>query len=163
MMKYRESAEVERTPMSHETSRKLEMTWTAIAIIIVVLLMIASYPVLIDLDHDTQESQADAEVFVVGVQFEWSYTLDGVRYKTDPINKTSDMELQTGLRYKFVVRGSGAIHSFFVPDLNFKVDAVPGRNNSIVIEITKPGTYQVWCNEYCGLLHSEMISSFKVV
>jgi heme/copper-type cytochrome/quinol oxidase subunit 2 len=55
------------------------------------------------------------------------------------------------------------IHSFFVPKLNFKVDAVPGKNNSIVITIEKADTYQVWCNEYCGTFHSEMISAFTVV
>ena len=48
------------------------------------------------------------------------------------------------------------IHSFWIPALNGKADAVPGRNHRLVIKADKPGTYLGQCAEYCGLSHANM-------
>ena len=71
-----------------------------------------------------------------------------------------DPILDAGLNYKFIVTSKGNfIHSFFVPDLRFKIDAIPGQNNTIVISISDPGIYDTLCAEYCGSGHSFMTES----
>ncbi len=152
MKTFSENNDVERVPLSHETTRKLEIGWTLLAIVIVILLMIVSYPVLFDLDADA-DLEADRIVYVKAVEYSWLFsyqnsTLDFVN--GDPI-------LEAGFNYKFIVTSKGSfIHSFFVPDLRFKMDAIPGVNNSAVISITEPGIYDVTCAEYCGAGHSLM-------
>ncbi|MFV2014976.1 MAG: hypothetical protein ACC656_06090 [Candidatus Heimdallarchaeota archaeon] len=65
--------------------------------------------------------------------------------------------LTAGLNYQFIVTSKGSvIHSFFVPELNIKLDAIPGVNNSIVVSIDDPGIYKITCAEYCGAGHSLM-------
>jgi cytochrome c oxidase subunit 2 len=154
MKTFAESNEVERVPLSHETSRKLEIGWTGVAIIIVVLLMIVSYPVLFALDDDAENLTPDRQVYVKAIEygwaFEWQNSSLGWETGASPI-------LDAGFNYEFIVTSVGSyIHSFFVPDLKFKMDAIPGVNNSIVISIDEPGTYDVLCAEYCGSGHSFM-------
>lgn len=155
MKTFSENNDVERVPLSHETTRKLELGWTLLAIVIVILLMIVSYPVLFDLDADA-DLEADRIVYVKAIEYSWKFsyqnsTLDYV--DGDPI-------LDAGFNYKFIVTSKGNfIHSFFVPDLRFKLDAIPGENNTVVISISEPGTYDIVCAEYCGFGHSEMRDS----
>jgi hypothetical protein len=55
------------------------------------------------------------------------------------------------------------IHSFFVPDLLFKRDAIPGRTSTFTFTPTELGTFQAQCAEFCGLWHSRMTFVVKVV
>lgn len=161
MKTFSENNEAERVPLSHETSKKLELGWTVVAIVIVILLMIVSYPVLLDLD-DTNNLEPDRVVYVKALEWSWSFTYEN---NTGDMVKTSGNPiLKAGLNYEFIVTSVGSyIHSFFVPDLHFKMDAIPGVNNSIVISIDEPGTYDILCAEYCGVNHSLMRFNSLVV
>jgi len=153
IVRYRETnTEQERTAISHETARKLEMTWTSLAVLIVILLMIFSYPVLLKVDHDATHLTPDAEIQVVAHQFAFSFTLVGDSNQVNANNLT----LQAGKTYQFNVTSIDVIHSLFIPGLRFKMDAIPGSFNFITIKILDAGHYDIWCNEYCGAGHSEM-------
>ena len=160
IVRYRETnTEQERNAISHETARKLEMTWTSLAVLIVILLMIFSYPVLLKVDHDATNLKPDADVEVVAHQFQFLFTvLDGSN-QTAVANPT----LHAGMIYQFNVTSIDVIHSLFVPGLRFKMDAIPGSYNFITIKILDTGSYPVWCNEYCGAGHSFMRQSIEVV
>jgi cytochrome c oxidase subunit 2 len=54
------------------------------------------------------------------------------------------------------VASADVIHSFWVPELNRKVDAIPGQTNAIELYADKPGVYRGECNQYCGLQHAHM-------
>jgi cytochrome c oxidase subunit 2 len=55
------------------------------------------------------------------------------------------------------------LHSFFIPAFRVKADVIPGRYNTLWFTATKPGTYHLFCAEYCGTKHSGMIGSIVVL
>jgi cytochrome c oxidase subunit 2 len=57
---------------------------------------------------------------------------------------------------RFVVTASDVIHSFACPSLGLKVDAYPGRLNSLSVLINREGVFYGQCSEICGILHSSM-------
>jgi cytochrome c oxidase subunit 2 len=57
---------------------------------------------------------------------------------------------------KVVLTSPDVIHSFWVPELNKKVDAIPGHPNSVFLEAKKPGAFRGQCAEFCGLQHAHM-------
>ncbi len=71
--------------------------------------------------------------------------------------------MPTGLPIRIDLQSEDVIHSFFVPAFRVKQDAVPGRDTSVWFEATKPGTYHLFCAEYCGGEHSRMIGSVIVL
>jgi heme/copper-type cytochrome/quinol oxidase subunit 2 len=64
--------------------------------------------------------------------------------------------LSTNLTIRFLVTSTDVLHAFAVPELGFKVDAVPGRLNQILSFINRPGIYYGQCSELCGTNHGFM-------
>jgi len=64
--------------------------------------------------------------------------------------------LPTNATIRFLISASDVLHSFSVPELGFKVDAVPGRLNQIILFINRPGIYYGQCSELCGANHAFM-------
>jgi cytochrome c oxidase subunit 2 len=60
-----------------------------------------------------------------------------------------------------VATSNDVIHSFWVPELNRKIDMIPGRTNSILLDTDQPGVYHGQCAEFCGLQHAHM--DFEVI
>ena len=72
-------------------------------------------------------------------------------------DSVTTVPLSTNTLYTFEFYNSGPwIHSFFVYDLNIKMDVVPGVNNSYTFEILEEGSYPILCTEFCGVQHSNM-------
>lgn len=94
---------------------------------------------------------------VVGHQWFWEihYPDTGVRLINElhlPVNKPVDMH----------VTSHDVIHSFWVPRLNGKVDAIPGHTNVLRLQATKPGYLRGQCAEFCGGWHAQMVLTVKV-
>ena len=64
--------------------------------------------------------------------------------------------LPTNTTIRFLVSSSDVLHSFAMPELGFKVDAVPGRLNQILVFINRPGIFYGQCSELCGANHAFM-------
>jgi cytochrome c oxidase subunit II len=64
---------------------------------------------------------------------------------------------------RLLMTSRDVIHSFYVPAFRMKQDVVPGRYSQAWFEATKPGTYPVYCAEYCGLSHSKMLAEVVVL
>ena len=63
-------------------------------------------------------------------------------------------------RNRSLIMGSeDVIHSYYIPAFRVKADVIPGRYNVLWFTATKPGTYHLFCAEYCGTKHSGMIGS----
>jgi len=100
-----------------------------------------------------------------------SYTFDSIMIvENDLIQGThrllevdNRLVLPLGVPIRFVVTSLDVIHSWAVPSLSIKVDAVPGRLNQFVVEINKPGIYFGQCSELCGPLHGFMPVVITVV
>ena len=88
---------------------------------------------------------------VVGLQFSWEAT-----YRDAGITVTDELHIPVGERVELRLTSADVIHSFWVPDLSGKLDALPDGINTLVIEADEPGTYRGVCAEFCGLHHADM-------
>jgi len=66
------------------------------------------------------------------------------------------VRLPVGVPFRFVIVGSDVLHSFAIPALGIKLDAVPGRVNQVSVYVTVPGVYYGQCSELCGVGHAFM-------
>ena len=95
-------------------------------------------------------------VEVIGHQWYWE-----VRYPGTTAVTANEIHLPVGTPVRIVARTADVIHSFWVPRLNRKIDMIPGRTNSIELDVPRVGTYRGQCSEFCGLGHAEM--AFQVI
>jgi cytochrome c oxidase subunit 2 len=89
---------------------------------------------------------------VVGHQFWWE-----VRYPDTGITLRDELHLPVGRPVNLQLSSADVIHSFWVPELAGKIDMLPDRTNTLVLEADQPGQYVSRCAEYCGLEHTRMV------
>jgi cytochrome c oxidase subunit 2 len=95
-------------------------------------------------------------VLVIGHQWFWE-----VRYPGTAAVTANEIHIPARTPVRLEVRTADVIHSFWVPELNRKIDLIPGRTNSILLRADRPGRYRGQCAEFCGLQHANM--AFEVV
>ncbi len=144
-------------PPIHGNTR-LEVIWTAIPAIMLVALCTYSYVVLVDIE----EAQANEMIVTVtGQQFAWTYEYP--QAKGEKPVKSTTLYLPKDRPVRFSVKARDVLHDFWVPAFRMKIDAVPGLTTHYRITPSRLGTYPVVCAELCGLGHSVMRSTTKVV
>jgi cytochrome c oxidase subunit 2 len=135
-------------------SHKLETVWTIIPFIIAMTMFGWGARV-----YFTQyKAPADAiEVYVVGKQWMWK-----LQHATGQ-REINQLHVPVGRKIKLIMTSEDVIHDFFVPAFRTKADVVPGKYTTLWFEATKPGTYHLFCAEYCGMNHSGMTGSVIVM
>ena len=136
---------------------KLEVVWTAIPAIMLVLICSWAYVKLTDIE---QAQAGEMRVNVTGQQFAWTYEYPQATGK--PI-KSTILYLPKDRPVRFFVQARDVLHDFWVPAFRMKIDAVPGITTRYRVTPNRLGTYPVVCAELCGLGHSVMRSTRKVV
>jgi cytochrome c oxidase subunit II len=131
----------------------LEIVWTAVPFVLVTAISIVSAIVLA---KDSHAGSNPLIVKVVGRQFSWQFTYpNGQSFGV--------LRLPLNRHVKLEITSDDVIHSFWVPQMGQKQDAVPGQMNPLVITPDRTGTYPVICTELCGLGHSLMRSQAIVM
>ncbi len=159
----------------HE-STKLEIIWTVVPVIILIIMAVPATNTLVKI-YDTDD--ADIDVLVTAYQWKWKYEYldengDNVSFFSvmntpmaeiyNEIDKTDHyllevdeaMYLPVGKKVRFLVTAADVIHSWWVPDLAVKRDAIPGYIHEAWTRIDKEGTYRGQCAELCGKDHGFM-------
>jgi cytochrome c oxidase subunit 2 len=90
-------------------------------------------------------------VEVIGHQWWWE-----IRYPGTAAVTANELHIPARTDVRLEVRTDDVIHSFWVPELNRKIDLIPGRTNSILLRADRVGTYRGQCAEFCGLQHANM-------
>jgi cytochrome c oxidase subunit 2 len=88
---------------------------------------------------------------VIGHQWWWE-----VRYEDGRAVTANEVHIPTRTRVNLVATTADVIHSFWVPQLNRKIDMIPGQRNRILLYADRPGKYRGQCSQYCGLQHANM-------
>jgi cytochrome c oxidase subunit 2 len=92
---------------------------------------------------------------VTGHQWWWE-----VQYVTNPpsdrVTTANEIHIPTNRAIHIELRSDDVIHSFWVPNLQGKIDLIPGRTNNIWLQADRPGTYYGPCAEFCGTQHAHM-------
>jgi len=115
-----------------------------------------------------QLPDTDFRVRVVGKQFNWMMHypgLDGKLDTKDDVKMENILHVPTGKPVRVVLSSEDVIHSFFLPHVRLKQDAVPGRDIEVWFEIidgTKPGRFDIPCAELCGFGHGNMLGTLVV-
>jgi cytochrome c oxidase subunit 2 len=131
----------------------LEIWWTAIPAVLVTAISIVSAIVLA---QNGNAGSNPLKVKVTARQFAWSFTYpNGKTYGSLTIPKGRSTQLD--------ITAEDVIHSFWVPELSQKQDAVPGQHNKLVVTPVRTGTFPVICTELCGLGHSLMRSQVTIL
>ncbi|HET7323554.1 MAG TPA: cytochrome c oxidase subunit II [Halococcus sp.] len=165
------------TPTRENT--QLEIAWTIATAIILLFVGFASYNVLtnpyISPSYGTQNTQAaisnphlqgaimpqDEDAVVVDVvAYQWGWDFS---YPEENVTTQNVTVVPTNTDVYFHLTSREVIHSFHVPRLGLKQDTYPGQYNTIHTNVTQPGTYRVYCSEFCGAGHSRMYANLTAV
>jgi cytochrome c oxidase subunit 2 len=137
-----------------EGSTPLEVTWSIIPL--GVFMIIFAWGAVVYFQSRTPPRDA-TEVYVVAKQWMWKLQhAEGQR-------EINELHVPVGQDIKLIMTSQDVIHSFFVPAFRMKQDVVPGRYTVAWFRATKPGTYHLFCAQYCGTQHSGMIGSIIVM
>ena len=90
------------------------------------------------------------EIYVVGKQWMWKIQHPNGRREINALH------VPAGRDVRLIMTSQDVIHDFFVPAFRLKQDVLPGRYTSMWFKTTTPGTYHLFCAEYCGSFHSRM-------
>ena len=90
-------------------------------------------------------------VQVIGRQWFWE-----IRYPGTAAATANELHIPVRTRVNLVAQTADVIHSFWVPELNRKIDMIPGHPNRILLYADRPGAYRGQCGEFCGLQHTHM-------
>jgi cytochrome c oxidase subunit II len=135
-------------------STPLELTWSIIPLC--VFMVFFAWGALVFFKQRTPPRDA-TEVYVVAKQWMWKLEhAEGQR-------EINELHVPVGRDVKLIMTSQDVIHSFYVPVFRMKQDVLPGRYTVAWFRATKPGTYHLFCAEYCGTQHSGMIGSIVVM
>ncbi len=151
----------EAPPQSVGGTRSLAVFFVIPALIVAVLFPFGESTLM-----KIQESVTpQVKIKVEGFQWEWTflYLNEGIFEAGQTLVKPAVMVLPVDEPVQITLTSRDVIHSFFVPDLLFKRDAIPGRTTSFMFTPDKLGTFHAQCAEFCGLYHSKMTFSVQVV
>jgi cytochrome c oxidase subunit 2 len=135
----------------------LEIIWTIIPAAILVVLSFLSVSTWAKVKRFAPES--DFELQVTAKQFNWEVAYpgpDGKLGTEDDVLFDNDLHVPVSKVVRVHLMSKDVIHSFFLPNLRLKQDAVPGRNILLWFEATQTGKYELPCAELCGFGHSGM-------
>ena len=175
--RFRDDHDDEEFPQQFHGDTRLELAWTIVPTLILVVISVFTLITLRGLNETEANAvtievggtatQWEPEVVVVGQQWWWEFRyylngLDGVDL-TDArhlppadIVTANQMVIPAGEEIELSVTSRDVIHSFWIPALNGKKDAAPGRVHPWKLEADEPGVYFGQCTEFCGLSHSRM-------
>jgi cytochrome c oxidase subunit 2 len=137
-----------------EGSTPLELTWS-LSPLAIFLLMFA-WGALIYFNERNPPRGSD-EVYVVAKQWMWKLQHEGGQ------REINELHVPVNRDVKLIMTSQDVIHSFYVPAFRVKQDVLPGRYTTLWFHATKPGTYHLFCAEYCGTMHSGMIGQVVVM
>ena len=172
-------------PAKFHHSTRLEIVWTIIPIIILVVFAFPATRALIKME---ETGNSDLTIKITGYQWKWRYDyLDenfgffsnlaqdsskasqvdsGIDVKTVDhylLNVDNPMVIPVNKKVRLITTSSDVIHSWWVPALGWKRDAIPGFINDNWTEVSKPGIYRGQCAELCGQGHAFMPIVVKAV
>lgn len=167
-----------RNPVPSRTTHNtmLEVIWTLVPVMILVIIVVPSMKMLYYADR-TQD--AEMTLKVTGYQWYWGYEYPDHGDVSFNANMVPEDEIGPGqvrllstdnvvvlpvdTNVRLLIEANDVIHSWAVPALGVKLDAVPGRTNETWTRITKEGTFYGQCSEICGINHGFMPIEIRAV
>jgi cytochrome c oxidase subunit II len=152
-LKYRRRSDDERPP-NISGSVVLEVLWIGIPLGLVCIMFIWSASLFINMSRPPANAM---EINVVGKQWMWKLQHpDGQR-------EINELHIPAGQPVKLIMTSQDVIHDFFIPAFRVKMDVLPGRYTTEWFTASRPGEYHLFCSQYCGTNHAQMIGKIVVM
>ena len=155
------------SPLPTKENRRLEITWTVATAVILLFVGVASYQVLAepyvtatsaDSGVDTvAEDEEVMEVQVTAQKYNWQFY-----YPEQDVTSANTLVIPEEQPVRLNITSKDWLHAFHVPSMGLKSDAFPGQSNYILTKATDTGEHQLYCAEYCGAGHSQMLGTVEV-
>jgi cytochrome c oxidase subunit II len=155
----------DRLPPQARYNMPIEIMYTAVPFVLIAVLF---YFTAKDENYiDKLSPNPQVVVNVLGFQWSWQFN-----YPQYGVTNTGNMwgegplpvlEVPTGETVRFNLTSDDVVHAFWVPEFLFKRDVIPGHPNHFEVTLTQTGTFTGHCSELCGLYHSRMLFTLKVV
>ena len=110
--------------------------------------------------------EKDLHVIVMGRQWLWEFTYpgpDGKLYTDDDVKSINQLYIPVNKTVHMDIQSYDVLHSVFIPNARFKQDALPGRNITRWVKMTKTGKFPLTCAEICGIGHANMKATITVL
>lgn len=132
----------------------LEVTWTVIPTILILIVFVWGFRSYMRMNVVPRDAM---EIKVTGQKWFWSFAYGG------GASSVNELVVPVGQPVKLLMSSRDVIHSFFIPNFRMKMDVLPNRYTITWFEATRTGEFDLFCTEYCGQGHSEMIGRVKVL
>jgi len=152
-IRYRRRSEQERAHQIHGDNR-LETIWTIIPLVLAMIMFVWGVDVFF---HYARAPHDSMEMYAVAKQWMWKFQ------HPEGHREINELHIPTGRAIRLTMTSEDVIHDLYIPAFRVKQDVLPGRYSTIWFEATKPGRYHLFCAEYCGTKHSQMIGSVVVM
>ncbi len=139
-------------PKQVHGNRKAEITWTLIPFAMLLFLTVLTLPAVFAL----AERGEGRTIVVEGQQWWWQFSYDIDDDGVADIVTANDLVIPVGEEVNLEILSNDVIHSFWIPRLNGKKDAVPGRVHDLTMSSDEAGVFYGECAEFCGLSHANM-------
>jgi cytochrome c oxidase subunit 2 len=141
-------------------NRPLELGWTIISFAVVAVIFALTYRFMTtkyEAKAENETGEPDYTVHVTGDSFNWDFEYFRGEDEATGVRTTRTITVPTNRLLLLEISARDVQHSFWVPELAGKVDAIPGQTNTMWLKVDKPGTYKGNCAEFCGTSHYAMI------
>lgn len=153
IFKYRRKTKEQITPHIHGNT-KLEIIWSVIPTVLFFIIFVWGFFDWIKLNIVPQDSM---EVRVTGKKWDWLFT------DSRTGAETSDLIVPVNTPVKLIMSSTDVIHGFYVPDFRINRDVLPSQYTILWFQAPEVGVHPIFCTQYCGTKHSQMVRYVKVV
>lgn len=146
----------ERSPVATqvEGSTLLEATWTIIPLAIFLVAFVWGALLYFRIYNPPANAM---NIYVVGKQWMWKAEHPGGQHEINALH------IPMGRPIQLTMISQDVFHSFSIPDFRIKREVIPGRYSTVWFQATQPGSYHLFCTQYCGTQHSGMIGTITVL
>ncbi len=150
-VKSRKDSGAATNQVDHNTP--LEITWSILPLVFFVLIFVWGFEGYADMHTPPKDV---LEIKATGQKWNWSFSYPGAE------DSDSKLHVPIGRDVRILIQSRDVLHSLFIPAFRVKQDAVPGRYTDLWFRATKLGKFPIFCAEYCGTSHSDMLSEVTV-
>src|SRR5229473_447094 len=137
-----------------EGSTLLEATWTIIPLALFMICFVWGALLYFRIYNPPTNAM---NIYIVGKQWMWKAEHPGGQHEINALH------VPTGRNVQLTMISQDVFHSFSIPDFRVKREVIPGRYSTVWFQATEPGTYHIFCTQYCGTQHSGMIGEVTVM
>lgn len=153
-VKYRQKAPQSVGKELEMSTLPLEIGWSILPLVITLAMFTWGAKVFFDLSRPPADA---VDYFASAKQWMWKFQ------HPEGIRETNDLHVPVGQAVRMTMTSQDVIHSLYLPAFRVKADVVPGRYTTVWFRADKPGSYHLFCAEYCGTEHSKMGGTIHVL